>query len=291
MESEIDSFLKFLELEKNASAHTIKNYRKDLEQFEAFQKGQAGATRFSWSLDRFVMRRYLVFLQGKNYRKSSVARKLSALRTFYKHLVREDKIHETPMAGIHGPKQEKYLPQFLDIEEMKKLLDAPNAKTTAGLRDKAILETLYSTGARISELVGLRAADIDFLGEVIKLRGKGKKERLAPIGSVALSALKAYMAARRGAGNAVFLNKAGRALSTRGVQRLLEKYRKQCLLNKAITPHTLRHSFATHLLDAGANLRAVQELLGHRNLSTTQRYTHVTAQRLKKVYDKAHPRA
>lgn len=292
MQPAIDSFVKFLELEKNASAHTIKNYRKDLEQFEAFQKGQVGAEgHFSWSMDRFVMRRFLVFLQGRNYNKSSISRKLSALRTFYKFLVREERVAETPMSGIHGPKQDKHLPQFLDVKEMQRLLDAPDTKAKAGLRDKAILEVLYSTGIRISELAGLRPGDVDFLGEVVKVRGKGKKERLAPIGSVAAKAISQYLQVRRGSGSVIFLNKAGKNLSTRGVQRLLEKYCKRCLPDKKISPHTLRHSFATHMLDAGANLRAVQELLGHRNLSTTQRYTHVTAQRLKAAYDKAHPRA
>ena len=295
-ESVVETFLRFLEIEKNASAHTLLNYRKDLEQFETFARGQSGAaTPFSWGVDRFVLRRYLTLLQGRDYSRSSIARKLSALRTFYKFLVREEKIQENPMSGIHGPKQEKRLPQFLDTQEVQKLLEAPRIhtknKTHAGLRDRAILEVLYSTGIRISELAGIRLADVDFLGEVVKVRGKGKKERLAPIGSVALRALRDYLAVRGGASGAIFLNKAGKQLSARGIQRLTEKYRKQSFINKAISPHTLRHSFATHLLDAGANLRAVQELLGHRNLSTTQRYTHVTAQRLKKAYDKAHPRA
>lgn len=291
MDQRLQEFLRFLELERNASPHTLKNYQKDLEQFEEFQKSSGAAAGFTGTLDRFVMRRYLVFLQGREYSRSSIQRKLSALRTLFKFLVREDRIGASPMTGIRGPKQEKYLPEFLDVQETQRLLEAPDLKTKSGLRDRAILETIYSTGMRLSELVGMRMADVDFLGEVVKVRGKGKKERMVPIGSVALGAIRDYLALRGAGGNTVFLNKAGKSLSARGVQRLLEKYRIQCNIAKEISPHTLRHSFATHLLDRGANLRAVQELLGHKNLSTTQKYTHVTAQRLKTAYDKAHPRA
>ncbi len=293
MASALESFLKFLELERNASQHTLINYRKDIGQFQDFcgsQQGGGAATTGSGP-DRFLMRRYLVFLQQSNYSKSSVQRKLSALRTFYKFQVREGKTRAHPMTGIHGPKRDKYLPKFLDIDQTKKLLESPDLKAKDGLRDRAILEMFYSTGIRLSELTGMRPDDIDFLSEVIKIRGKGKKERMVPVGSLALKALRDYLAVRRGSGNTVFLNKAGKALSARGVQRILEKYRKLSGSAAGVSPHTLRHSFATHLLDRGANLRAVQELLGHKNLSTTQRYTHITAQRLKNAYDKAHPRA
>jgi integrase/recombinase XerC len=292
MESAVASFLRFLELERNASAHTLKNYSKDLDQFERFASQAPGALgKVPWKVDRFGVRRYLMFLQDKKYSRSTVQRKLSALRSFFKYLVREERITDNPMSGIHGPKQQRHLPDFLDEQEMQRLLEAPNRRTKVGLRDRAILEMLYSTGIRIGELAGMKLADIDSLAEVLKVRGKGKKERLVPIGSIALKALDSYIKVRRGSGRSVFLNKAGKSLSVRGVQRLMEKYRNQCGIQKDITPHAMRHSFATHLLDRGANLRAVQELLGHKNLSTTQRYTHVTAQRLKKVYDKAHPRA
>ncbi len=292
MDDNLESFLRFLEIEKNSSPHTITNYRKDIEQFRQFSGQQMGPdVPFSWEMDRFAVRRYLVHLQEKKYAKSSIQRKLSSLRSLFKYLIREERVRDNPLSSIHGPKQERHLPEFLDIKEMQKLLEAPQIKSKAGLRDRAILEMLYSTGIRISELAGMRLANVDFLGEVVKVRGKGKKERLAPVGSVALARLRDYLAVRRGSGSGIFLNKAGKNLSVRGVQRLLDKYRKQCGILKPISPHSMRHSFATHLLDAGANLRAVQELLGHKNLSTTQRYTHVTAQRLKKAYDAAHPRA
>jgi site-specific recombinase XerD len=234
-------------------------------------------------------------MKEKNYSKRTVARKLASLRSFFKFLYREGYIKTNPSSGISTPKLDKKLPIFLDTDEVSKLIEAPDEKDLSGLRDRALMETLYSTGIRVSELVGMNLSEIDFISGVIKVFGKGKKERLAPIGDKALRAIRNYLD-KRGIGKlndkkAVFLNKDGGRLTDRSVRRIIEKYIKRVSLREGVSPHTLRHSFATHLLNRGADLRSVQELLGHMNLSTTQIYTHVTTQRLKEVYDKAHPRA
>ncbi len=286
----IDKFIAYLKIEKNASAHTIINYSVDLKDFGKFL-GDAPLEDVSY----LVLRRYLAHMRGLNYSKRTVARKLATLRSFFRFLYREGYLKTNPASSIATPKFEKKLPLFLDAGEAVKLVEAPSDKDLSGLRDRAILETLYSTGIRVSELVGLNVNNIDFIGGVVKVSGKGKKERLAPIGDKALRAIRNYLT-KRGLRKladkkAVFLNKNGARLTDRSVRRVVGKYIKMVSLKEGISPHTLRHSFATHLLNRGADLRSVQELLGHMNLSTTQIYTHVTTKRLKEVYEKAHPRA
>ncbi|MHC4536220.1 MAG: tyrosine recombinase XerC, partial [Planctomycetota bacterium] len=219
--------------------------------------------------------------------------------SFYKFLVKRNQLTSNPVVAVRTPKQDKKLPRFLDYEEVKRLLDTPSLDNWLGARDRAIMETLYSTGIRVSELVALNMDDIDFMGEVVHVRGKGKKERIAPIGSSALQVIQHYMEYRnkRAQNNinfdskVLFVNKHGRRLSTRSVRRKMDKYLKMAGLDPAISPHTLRHSFATHMLNNGADLRSVQELLGHQSLSTTQVYTHLTTTKLKDVYENAHPRS
>jgi integrase/recombinase XerC len=240
----------------------------------------------------------MAVLNKKQYSKSTIARKLATLRSFYKFLVKRNRIDSNPVISIRTPKQEKKLPKFLEYEDIKRLLDTPPANSWLGARDRAILETLYSTGIRVSELVALNMDDIDFLGEVVRVRGKGKKERVAPISSSALQVIQHYMEFRskRAQSNqnfdpkVLFVNKHGTRLSTRSVRRKMDKYLKMAGLDPNISPHTLRHSFATHMLNNGADLRSVQELLGHQSLSTTQVYTHLTTNKLKEVYDNSHPR-
>jgi integrase/recombinase XerC len=323
----IQKFLDYLTFERRFSEHTAKCYGADLTQFGEFLKGTseggsrdaepislahheaepgvAVATQVHLKVDQLllsaktdVVRTYLAFLNGKQYSKATIARKLATLRSFYKFLVKRNHVSSNPVVSIRTPKQDKKLPRFLEYEEVKQLLDTPPMNTWLGARDRAILETLYSTGIRVSELVALNMDDIDFLGEVVHVRGKGKKERIAPIGSSALQVIQHYMEYRnkraQSNGNfdskVLFVNKHGRRLSTRSVRRKMDKYLKMAGLDPAISPHTLRHSFATHMLNNGADLRSVQELLGHQSLSTTQVYTHLTTTRLKEVYDNAHPR-
>ena len=320
-------FLDYLTFEKRFSVHTAKCYGADLQQFTAFLLGTldgsnsddgpatmshergggatAVATHPSTEVDRMLLttdvnavRGYLAFLNDREYSKATIARKLATLRSFYKFLVKRNEIAASPVAAVRTPKQEKKLPRFLEYEEVKRLLETPPTDNWLGARDKAILETLYSTGMRVSELVALNMDDVDFLGEVVHIRGKGKKERIAPISSSALAVIQHYMEYRNKRaqtnGNfdpkVLFVNKHGRRLSTRSVRRKMDKYLKIAGLDPAISPHTLRHSFATHMLNKGADLRSVQELLGHQSLSTTQIYTHLTTSKIKEIYDGAHPR-
>jgi len=289
MQRHIDKFINYLKVEKNASAHTIKNYKLDLDAFSRFL-----ADKDISGVDHLALRRFLAELRAKNYAKRTIARKLASLRSLFKFLYREGYIKSNPVTAISSPKLDKKLPKFLDVNMVTKLIMKPDVKTEAGLRDRAMLETLYSTGMRVSELVGLDSTDIDFISGVVKVFGKGSKERLVPIGEEALNAIRKYdgkksKSAR--AKDAVFLNNRGGRLTDRSVRRMMDKYVTACAIEEKLSPHSLRHSFATHLLDRGADLRSVQELLGHMNLSTTQIYTHVTMDRLKTVYDKAHPRA
>jgi integrase/recombinase XerC len=250
------------------------------------------------SVETAVVRAYLTFLNEKQYSKATIARKLATLRSFYKFLVKRSQLGSNPVAAVRTPKQDKKLPRFLEYEEVKRLLETPPMNNWLGARDRAILETLYSTGIRVSELVALNMDDVDFLGEVVHVRGKGKKERISPIGSSALQVIQHYMefrnkraqSSRNFDAKVLFVNKHGRRLSTRSVRRKMDKYLKMAGLDPAISPHTLRHSFATHMLNNGADLRSVQELLGHQSLSTTQVYTHLTTRKLKEVYENAHPR-
>jgi integrase/recombinase XerC len=290
MKRYINKFLNYLEVEKDVSRHTLLNYSKDLEEFSAFIDSDDLR-----SVTHLKLRTWLAYLKKKNYAKSSIARKLSALRSFFKFCIREGFIDTNPAVSLSTPKQEKKLPNFLTEDEVLKLLEAPPVNSEIGLRDRAILEILYSTGIRVGELVALNKENVDFIGGVIKVKGKGKKERLVPVGESALKALKSYLKRRKSQENTsarvVFLNSRGRRINQRTIRRIVEKYIKQFCSKSGVSPHTLRHSFATHMLDRGADLRSVQELLGHSNLSTTQIYTHITAKRLKEVYNKAHPRA
>jgi integrase/recombinase XerC len=324
----IQKFLDYLKFEKRFSEHTAKCYGADLAQFGEFligasDSGTAGAgsiplahqrenlatavaTQTGSKLEELLLstdvnsiRAYLAFLNERQYSKATTARKLATLRSFYKFLVKRNRIGSNPAAAVRTPKQDKKLPRFLEYDQVKKLLETPPMDTWLGARDGAILETLYSTGMRVSELVALNMDDIDFLGEVVHIRGKGKKERIAPISSSALQVIQHYIEFRnkRAQSNSnfdskvLFVNKHGRRLSTRSVRRKMDKYLKIAGLDPAISPHTLRHSFATHMLNNGADLRSVQELLGHQSLSTTQIYTHLTTRKLKEVYEDAHPRS
>jgi site-specific recombinase XerD len=237
------------------------------------------------------VRKYLAVLKEKNLKSRSIARKLSALRSFFRFLTREGFIKANPVASIVSPKLDKHLPQFLTEDEAGRLIESSIPKNNSGLRDRAILETFYSTGIRISELVGLNLDDVDFISGIVKVRGKGKKERLVPIGDHAINAIRAYLDKRKKQSQALFLNPSLSRISDRGVRYIFKKYIRAAGIRQGVSPHTLRHSFATHLLNRGADLRTVQELLGHANLGTTQIYTHLTTERLKNVYDKAHPRA
>lgn len=322
----VQDFLNYLKFEKRFSEHTAKCYGADLTQFSAFLADSSGrglgaaepislsqregsatavATQTESGIDQLLLttdintvRGYLAFLNDRQYSKATIARKLATLRSFYKFLVRTHRLSSNPVSAVRTPKQEKKLPRFLEYDEVKKLLETPPMDNWLGARDRAILETLYSTGIRVSELVALNMDDIDFLGEVAHIRGKGKKERIAPISSSALQVIQHYIEFRnkRAQNNSnfdtkvLFVNKHGKRLSTRSVRRKMDKYLKIAGLDPAISPHTLRHSFATHMLNNGADLRSVQELLGHQSLSTTQIYTHLTTSRLKEVYQKAHPR-
>lgn len=293
MERYIDKFMRYLEIEREVSPHTSLNYYLDLKEFKNFL-GDTPLER----IDYLFLRRYLASLKEKNLKARSIARKMSTLRTFFKFLCREGYLKTNPTKVISGIKIEKTLPLFLSEEEAIKLLESLPEDELQGLRDKAILETLYSTGIRISELAGLNLEDIDFIGGVIKVRGKGKKERLTPIGDRALSAINRYLNYRQlqlkkldKSTKALFINRNGERLSCGGTRDIFERYIQITSLKENISPHTLRHSFATHLLNRGADLRSVQELLGHANLSTTQIYTHLTTKRIKEIYDKTHPRA
>lgn len=286
IERYIEKFVRYLEIEKNYSKNTVVNYRHDLEEFRKFL-GETALER----VDYLILRKYLLALKEKNLTNTSVARRLSTLRSFFRFLTREGYLKANPISSLLSPKRQKHLPSFLTESEVTKLIEAAIPDDEQGFRDRAILETFYSTGIRISELAGLSADDVDFIGGVIKVLGKGRKERIVPIGDVALKAIRNYLKKREKKSNGLFLNKNGEPIGVRGIRDIVEKYLRIASIKDGVSPHTLRHSFATHLLNRGADLRSVQELLGHANLSTTQVYTHLTTDRLKIVYDKAHPRA
>jgi tyrosine recombinase XerC len=282
----IEKFIRYLEIEKNYSGHTILNYKLDLDDFRAFL-GQTDIEK----VDYLSLRKYLVVLKEKNLGSRSVSRHLSVLRSFFRFLNREGFLKQNPILSISSPKLDKHLPLFMTEDEVSKVLAAVSSDDELGLRNRAILEMFYSTGMRISELAGLRASDIDFIGGVAKVMGKGRKERIVPVGDIALSALRSYLEKRKKQSDTLFLNKNGGRITVRGIRNAVKKYLAAAGIQQGVSAHTLRHSFATHLLNRGADLRSVQELLGHANLSTTQIYTHLTTDRLKSVYDKAHPRA
>ena len=301
LEQSLADFLLHLGLEKNSSPQTVKSYREDLTQALTFLRGHTGHASTAvadWDLRN--LRALAAWLHGRGYAKSTIARHLAAVRSFGKFLCREGVLALNPADALRGPRQDKPLPHFLTLGDVQKLLAAPLADCSGGLacRDRAWLETLYSGGLRVSELVGLNLADLDLPEGFAVVRGKGKKERLALLGDPARSALGDWMVERSAllrrenkVSDAVFLNYQATRLTTRSVGRLLAKYLALAGLDPRTTPHTLRHSFATHMLDAGADIRGVQELLGHKSLSTTQIYTHVTTHRLQQSYHKAHPRS
>ena len=276
-------------MERNASEHTLRNYHDDLTQF--FDVVGRRRLRDITPLD---IRQFLAEQSTHHYAKRTIARRLSCVRSFFRFLCREGVVKHNPAAVVPSPRLERRLPHFLDETQVVRLLEAPPTDRWQGVRDRAILETLYSTGMRVSELVGLNLEDVEEISGTVIVRGKGKRERLVPIGKTALKAIQRSLANRPKRVKvpyAVFVSQKGTRLTVRQVDRLLQRYAKQAQLPMPISPHSLRHTFATHLLDRGADLRSVQELLGHQSLSTTQLYTHVTPQRLKKVYDQAHPRA
>lgn len=297
MENQINQFIAYLEVERNYSRHTVAGYRRDLLDFRSFLLNRGGSLPSIGEIDRLMIRSYLANLQERQLARSTVLRRLSSIRSFFRYLCRRGHLEVDPTAALATPKAQRKLPEFLEMSEVNALLAAPDTRTVIGLRDRAILELLYSTGMRVSELLALDRADLDRPRALVKVRGKGKKERLLPVGGVAMLALDSYLARRHELGGekptqAVFLSqRGGRIPDAKSVRRWIEKYAKNAGIRKKTTPHTLRHTFATHMLNAGADLRSVQELLGHVSLSTTQIYTHVTADRLKRVYEKAHPRA
>ena len=298
MEDALADFLRYLAVERNASAFTVKSYREDLNQALEFFRGRlAGTKPQPAQLTTRLVRSYLAWLHEKGYAKTTIARRIAAVRSWCRFLCRQGVLAVNPADGLRGPRQERKLPHFLSEQDLARLLDTPPANTPLGVRDRAILETLYSAGLRVAELTGLNVADVDLDSGLATVRGKGKRERLALLGPPALTALRRWLAQRDTVSprarsqTAIFLNKRGTRLTTRSVGRLLQKYLAQAGLDPRTSPHTLRHSFATHLLDRGADIRSVQELLGHRSLANTQIYTHVTTHRLRDSYHKAHPRA
>ena len=301
----IDSFLESLVTEKGYSDHTRRAYRKDLLDFFSFltESRFAGSDRYKRAsavklkqIDGIMLRGYLGFLHRKN-KKTTIARKLSAIRSFFKHLVKNGIISENPAELVLTPKQDKTLPVYLSVDEIFRLLDSIQTDTLLDLRNRAIFETLYSSGIRVSELAEMDFSDVDFSAALIQVSGKGNKQRIVPVGQKALTAIKAYRnRLQKQAGRLsinegpLFLNRFHKRLSPRSIARVLKKLVDTVGLLTPISPHALRHTFATHMLDAGADLRAVQELLGHKSLSTTQKYTHVSIDRLMETYDRAHPR-
>ena len=304
MKQLIDKFRDHLKVERNASAHTLRSYSADLEQFHGFLKEKKmaqgnGGEVAAEKIDHLAIRAFLSSLY-RDHKKSSLGRKLASLRSFLKYLVQEGYLRRNPAEIVATPRQEKPLPNFMPVDEAFALMETPNPSLIWGARDKAILETLYSTGMRVSELVGLCEGDLDSSLGIVRVFGKGGKERIVPIGEKALEALRVYLekrdeaapkAGEKGRKAPIFINTRGGRLTSRSVARILQKHLVRGGIWRKISPHALRHSFATHLLDAGADLRAIQELLGHASLSTTQRYTHVSVDKLMEVYDRAHPRA
>jgi integrase/recombinase XerC len=294
MNREIAEFLAYLKHEKNASPHTIAAYERDLKQVAAYLKER----EVRWDkAGNVILRGFLAELHEKKRRKTTVGRKLAALRSFYDFCLRKKWIAENPAKILATPRQEKHVPSFLSEDETSELLELPRSAEPLDLRDKAILELFYATGIRVSELVGIETADLHLGERLVRVRGKGKKERIVPFGGKAREALEAYQRARPAlaaggdGGEAFFLNYRGGRLTTRSVQRMVHKTIRRTAVARKISPHSLRHSFASHLLGRGADLRVIQELLGHASLATTQKYTHVDLKQLLSVYKKSHPRS
>lgn len=293
MDSSVQAFLNHLRVEKQASSHTLRSYENDLGLFERFlEETRGGEIPSAAGAQR--LRRYSAWLGSQGYAASTVARRLASLRSYFRFLRRTGAVDADPTVALRNPKQPKRLPRLLRVEEVIRLLDGIAADTELGLRDRAMFETLYGGGLRVGELVGLDVDDVDADQELLRVRGKGRRERLAPVGAMAAAWIDRYLRVRRPDGpdqRGLFLNRYGSRLSARSVGRLLEDHLARAGIVDQASPHTLRHSFATHLLDRGADLRGVQELLGHRKLTTTQIYTHVTRERILDIYHEAHPRA
>lgn len=294
MHETMTMFLDHLRTESQASPHTLRSYADDLALFDQYLNEVQADRADPTMVEARRLRGYSAWLNGRSYAPSTIARKLASLRSFYRFLRRRGMVAEDPSGGLRNPKQPKHLPHLLRVEDVIRLLDAIATDDPLGIRDRAMFETLYGGGLRVAELVGLDLEDLDLEQELLRVRGKGRRERLCPVGFEATRWLKAWLSARQPAEAgepAVFLNYQGTRLSTRSVGRLLQERLVGLDLDPGSSPHTLRHSFATHLLDRGADLRSVQELLGHRRLTTTQIYTQVTQERLRNVYNTAHPRA
>jgi integrase/recombinase XerC len=300
MDASIRSYLRHLKLDENRSPETLRAYASDLGEFAALLEREIGGGRDVEvrKVDRLAVRAFLGELHRRQAKRSTVARKLAAVRSFFRYLKRQGKIPANPTLGVSTPKQEHLLPRQLSVKEMSHLLEMPDDSTALGARDRSILELLYASGVRVSELTSLEMEDVDLSEGMMRVMGKGRKERMVPVGSKAIDALRHYLRRRGeleprpGAGkDALFLNHRGGRLNVRSVRRILNQALEAAAIARKVSPHTLRHSFATHLLDAGADLRSIQELLGHASLSTTQRYTHVSTEKLLKTYGKSHPRA
>ena len=303
MKDLLADFRTFLDVERNLSEHTRTAYLTDIEEFNLFLQSQENRTAHKAILDAQMetIRAYLAFLYGRKLKKVSINRKVSSLRAFYKYLLRKGLIKNNPAQGVQTPKMEKYMPTFLSVDEAFQVLNAAKDKNSAsGLRDCAMLELFYSSGLRLAELAGLDTDDVNLNAALVKVRGKGKKERMVPVGTQALEAIKRYLSATENmrkeffvnlSSGALFLNVRGKRITTRSIARMVDAAMVKSGIGRKISPHALRHSFATHLLEAGADLRSIQEMLGHESLSTTQKYTAVNINRLMEVYDKAHPRA
>ncbi len=285
----IDKFLNYLIIEKNYSEHTAVNYKADLKEFEEFLNTRL--IKDIKKIDYFLLRKFLSLLTERKLNKRSISRKISTFKSFFKFILREGIKKNNPASSLIYPRKDKTLPCFLTEDEVKRILDSPNGLDLMSLRDKAILEFLYSTGARVSEIVSLKIYNVDLIGGIAKVKGKGRKERLLPLGEPAIICLKKYLDKRIDNNRSLFLNKRGGTLSDRGIRGIVFKYINKVSATLKASPHTFRYSFATHLLDRGADLRSVQELLGHSSISTTQIYTHLTIESLKNVYQKSHPRA
>lgn len=294
MRKELNQFLDSLKYEKNASPHTIASYRRDLLQLAAYIEEKKVSLR---GIDNIILRGFLAHLHEKKNKKSTVARKLAAIRSFLQFCMKKKWIEDNPAKVVATPKQEKHVPSFLSEEEMTEFLDLPDSKQPLDLRDRCMLELLYATGIRVSELVGININDVNFEERLIRIRGKGKKERLAPFGRIAENCLTSYIRSRQQINkgdidvDTLFLNYRGERLTARSVERIVDKYIRAAALRRKISPHSLRHSFASHLLSRGADLRVIQELLGHESLATTQKYTHLDIKQLLEVYKKSHPRS
>lgn len=301
----VAEFLVHLEKERDVSPHTLTAYKRDLEEFVSFLNGYYGVGEWSWQgIDRLAIRGFLAHLTRRKLNKRSIARSLSAVRSFYKYLHRNEQVEANPARGVSTPKQDKYLPGYLDRAQIELVFQSAELKAQEGrfpdVRNLAMLELFYSTGMRLSELRGINRMDIDLLSQQVKVRGKGRKERIIPVGDHAQLALRNYESKRdellrtigqRGDRTAFFLSNRGKRISVRAIQNAMKGFLDKIDESSGLSTHSLRHTFATHLLDAGADLRAVQELLGHASISSTQIYTHTSIERLKQVYEKAHPRA